>query len=84
MRRFARAQAHLRSFAFGNSHKKGSRKAGIWEKTNAVAAVYDRRGGCTTFDSAVIDRRYRLETLLQLQLIQRAPIWRALAVFLRG
>ena len=35
VRRFARAQAHLRSFTFGNSHKKGSRKAGNWEKTNS-------------------------------------------------
>jgi hypothetical protein len=39
---FAGAQAHLRSFAFGNSHKgkQESRKLG---KNNPVAAVYDRR-----------------------------------------
>ena len=33
MRRLARAQAHLRSFAFWNSHKSGTRKAGNQEKT---------------------------------------------------
>src|SRR5437588_8552082 len=36
VRRLARAQAHLRSFTFRNSHKKGSRKAGNWEKTRSV------------------------------------------------
>src|ERR1700716_1527265 len=34
MRGLARAQAHLRNFSFGNSHKKGSRKAGISLKTS--------------------------------------------------
>jgi preprotein translocase subunit SecG len=39
MRRLAGAQAHLRSFAFGNSHKKGSRKAGFCQKTTAFASI---------------------------------------------
>ena len=43
VRRLARAQAHFRGFTFGDSHKKGSRKAGISKKTNATASIYPAR-----------------------------------------
>src|SRR6476469_276297 len=43
MRSLAGAQAHLRCFTFGDSHKKGSMKAGISEKTTATASTYPAR-----------------------------------------
>lgn len=73
MRRFARAQPHLRGFAFRNSHGEREPKHRFGKRQIPVAAVYDRRKLCARPNRRVIDRRYSFSLSSALQSGGRLP-----------